>query len=195
MKTLPTAALALGAALSLLAAPAPACAQAPVAKLIPAQSQVGFSVKQMGVPVEGHFTRFDAQVQLDPKKPETGKVGFTIDVGSATMGNAESDAELPKAEWFGTAKFPQATFQSSAIKAVAPGRFEVAGKLAIKGSTRDIVVPVALTQSGANSTATGAFTIKRIDFKIGEGEWTDTSMVANEVQVRFKLVLSGMAPL
>ncbi|RZU01202.1 YceI family protein [Rivibacter subsaxonicus] len=193
MKTLLTLGLALGASVALLAAPAPACAQ--VAKLVPAQSEVSFSVKQMGVPVEGKFTRFDAQVQLDPKKPETGKVGFTIDIASATMGNDESDAELPKAPWFNTAKFPQATFQSSAIKAVGPGKFEVAGKLSIKGNVRDVVVPVTLSQSGANSVATGGFAIKRLEFKIGEGEWTDTSMVANDVQVKFKLALSGMPPL
>jgi hypothetical protein len=30
---------------------------------------------------------------------------------------------------------------------------------------------------------------------IGEGEWADTSMVANDVTVKFKLALSGMAPL
>ena len=194
MKTLFTATLALGAAAALLGAPPPVCAQV-AAKLLPAQSEVGFSVKQLGVPVDGKFTRFDAQVQLDPKKPETGKVALTIDIASATMGNAEADAELPKPEWFGRAKFPQATFLSSAIKAVGSGKFEVAGKLTIKGNARDIVVPVALTQAGGNSTATGAFTIKRIEFKIGEGEWADTSMVAGDVQVKFKLAFSGIAPL
>ena len=194
MKTLFTATLALGAAAALLGAPTPADAQS-AARLLPAQSEVSFSVKQMGVPVDGKFTRFDAQVQLDPKKPETGKVSFSIDIASATMGNAESDAELPKAEWFGTAKFPKATFASSAIKAAGPGRFEVAGKLTIKGNARDIVVPVALVQSGPASTATGTFTIKRVEFKIGEGEWTDTSIVANDVQIKFKLALSGIAPL
>jgi polyisoprenoid-binding protein YceI len=193
MKTLLTLGLALGASVALLAAPAPACAQ--VAKLVPAQSEVSFSVKQMGVPVEGKFTRFDAQVQLDPKKPEAGKVGFKIDIASATMGNDESDAELPKAPWFNTAKFPQASFQSSAIKAAGPGKFEVAGKLSIKGNVRDVVVPVTLTQSGPTSIATGGFAIKRLEFKIGEGEWTDTSMVANDVQVKFKLAFSGMPPL
>ena len=107
----------------------------------------------------------------------------------------EADAELPKQPWFNTSKFPQATFQSSSIKALGGGKFEVAGKLAIKGASKDVVVPVTLTQSGANSTASGAFAIKRLDFKIGEGEWTDTSMVANDVQVKFKLVLTGIAAL
>jgi hypothetical protein len=32
-------------------------------------------------------------------------------------------------------------------------------------------------------------------FKIGDGAWADTSMVADEVQVKFKLQLSGVAPL
>jgi len=192
MKTLSTALLAFAAA-GLLAA-APARAQT-AAKLVPAQSDVSFSVKQMGVPVEGKFRKFDAQVALDPKKPETGKVAFTIDIASATMGNAEADAELPKQPWFNTSKFPQATFQSSSIKALGAGKFEVAGKLAIKGASQDVVVPVTLTQSGTNSTASGAFAIKRLDFKIGEGEWTDTSMVANDVQVKFKLALTGIAPL
>jgi polyisoprenoid-binding protein YceI len=92
-------------------------------------------------------------------------------------------------------KFPQASFQSSAIKAAGPGRFEVTGKLSIKGQVRDITVPVQLSQAGASSTASGAFTIKRLEFKVGEGEWADTSMLANDVQVRFKLVLTGVPAL
>ena len=47
----------------------------------------------------------------------------------------------------------------------------------------------------AFDSATGTFTIKRLDFKIGEGEWADTSMVANDVQVKFKLAVTGVAPL
>ena len=170
-------------------------AQAQQARLVPAQSEISFSVKQMGVPIEGRFRKFDAQLAFDPKQPQAGKVTIAIDTSSATFGIAETDAELPRAPWFDTAKFPQATFQSSAIKAAGPARFEVAGKLAVKGSARDVVVPVALAQAGGVTTATGAFTIRRLDFKIGEGEWTDTSMVANDVVVKFKLAFNGVAPL
>jgi polyisoprenoid-binding protein YceI len=182
------------AAAALLVAAGPAGAQQ-AAKLVGTQSQIDFVSKQMGVPVEGKFKKFDAQIALDPKKPETGKVALTIDIGSATIGVPESDAELPKPAWFNAAKFPQANFQSTAIKGVGGGKFEVIGKLSIKGNTQDVMVPVTLTQSGATSTASGAFTIKRLDFKIGEGEWADTSMVANEVQVKFKLALNGIGPL
>lgn len=162
-------------------------------KLLPAQSEIGFVSKQMGVPVEGRFKKFDAQIAFDPKKPEAGKIAFTIDTGSATLGVPETDAELPKSPWFNVPKFPQATFQSSAVKGLGAGKFEVTGKLSIKGNVRDVVVPVTLTQSGATTLATGAFAIKRLVFKIGEGDWADTSMVADDVQVKFKLALSGVA--
>ena len=177
----------------LLLVSAPALAQQ---KLVPAQSSMAFTIKQMGVPVDGQFKKFDAQVSFDPAKLATSKIAFTIDMGSATMGAPESDAEMPKAVWFNAVKFPQATFQSSAIKALGGGKFEVAGQLNIKGNLRDVVVPVALAQTGAApnlaTTATGAFAIKRLAFKVGEGEWADTSMVADEVQVKFKLALTGI---
>ena len=173
----------------------PAFAQPKPATLQAAGSEIGFTTRQMGVPVEGTFGRFGARIALDPKQPQTGSVALEIETGSARFGSAELDAEIPKAIWLNVGAFPRATFQSSTIKATGPGRFEVTGKLAIKGSTRDLVVPVQITQSGANSTATGTFTIKRLDFKVGEAEWADTSMLANDVQVRFKLVLAGLGPI
>lgn len=192
----PVAALLTTAGLALLTTATPAWAQQ---KLVPAQSTVAFTIKQMGVPVEGRFKKFDAQVSFDASKPATSRIAFTIDTGSATMGSAEADGEMPKPVWFNAVKFPQATFQSSAIKALGGGKFEVAGQLSIKGNVRDVVVPVALTQTGTaphlTTTATGAFAIKRLAFKVGEGEWADTSMVADEVQVSFKLALTGVGKL
>ena len=165
------------------------------ATLILAQSQIVFVSRQMGVPVEGTFRRFDAQIALDPRKPETGKASFGIDMGSATLGIADTDAELARSAWFDVARFPRATFQSSAIRALGAGKFEVVGKLDLKGRVQDMVVPVLIAQSGAHSAAIGSFTLRRLDYKIGEGEWADASLVANDVQVKFKLALTGMAPL
>ena len=168
---------------------------AATAKLVPTQSEITFQVKQSGVPIDGRFRRFDAQLALDPKAPQTGTVAITVDTGSATVGFAESDVELPRAPWFNSAKFPRAAFQSSAIKALGGGRFQAAGKLDLKGTARDLVVPVTIVQNGAQSTATGEFVVKRLDYKIGENEWADLSLVANDVRVRFKLVFTGLGPL
>jgi len=196
MNLRPRTLYSLTLAVALLAAAVdPIHAQPQPATLVAAGSEIAFTTRQMGVPVEGKLGSFSAQIALDPKKPETGSVAFRIDTGSARFGSAELDAEVPKPTWLSVARFPQASFQSSAIKAAGPGKFEVAGKLTIKGSVRDLVVPVQVAQAAGNSTASGSFTIKRLDFKVGEAEWADTSMLANDVQVRFKLVLTGIAPL
>ncbi|MFT3857733.1 MAG: YceI family protein [Aquabacterium sp.] len=169
-------------------------AAGPAQTLVPAQSEVSFVAKQLGVPLSGRFQRFAAQTAFDPKSPQTSKVAFQIELGSVSI-DPETNKELLKPEWFNAGKFPKATFESTAIKAVGPGKFEVAGKLAIKGQSRDLVVPVQLTQANGLSTATGGFNLKRLDFKVGEGDWADTSVVANDVQVRFKLVLQGIGPM
>ena len=180
------------AALVLLAVQ-PAFAQQ---KLVPAQSELSFTFKQMGVPVDGKFKKFDAQISFDAAKLDTSKVAFTVDMLSATLGDAAYDAELTKPIWFSTPKFPQATFASSSIKALGGAKFEVAGKLSVKGVGQDVVVPITMTQTGAGAasvtTAIGSVPMKRLTFKIGEGEWADTSMVADPVQVKFKLALTGI---
>lgn len=183
------AAPVVAAALSVWAAPASA------QQVVPAQSSIGFVFKQMGVPVEGHFRKFTGQLRFDAAKLATSQVSFTVDMASATLGSPETDAELPKSDWFNTAKFPQATFASTSFKALGAGKYEVAGKLTIKGQARDVVVPVTMTQSGAVTTAAGVLPIKRLGFKVGDNEWADTSMVADEVQVKFKLALSGVGKL
>lgn len=181
-----------GAAGLLLASLSPiAGAASPVITLVAPQSEVGFTIKQMGVPVSGRFKRFAIQTNFDPKSPQTSQVALRFELASATI-SADADPELGKPDWFATAKFPQATFQSTGIKALGGGKFEVAGKLSIKGNSRDVVVPMQLAQAAGVSTVTGGLPIKRLDFKVGEGDWADTSFVANDVQVKFKLVLQGV---
>ena len=111
------------------------------------------------------------------------------------MGSTDTETELRQPDWFDVKKFPQATFTSSAVKPAGPGRIEVVGTFSLKGRSRPLSVPVALVQSGGTTTATGAFTIRRLDFKVGDGDWTDTDLIANDVQVKFKLALSGVAAL
>jgi polyisoprenoid-binding protein YceI len=162
-------------------------------KIVPAQSEVAFVSKQMGVPVQGRFDRFDGTVDVDPAKPESGKVAFTVDLGSASVGTADTVAELKKPEWFDVAKSTNATFQSTSIKATGAGRIDIVGKLTIKGVSNEIHVPMTLVQQGDVLKASGEFTIRRLDYKIGAGEWGDTSLVANEVLVRPRLTIQGSA--
>jgi polyisoprenoid-binding protein YceI len=161
--------------------------------VLPAQSQIEFTARQMGVPIKGHFRKFDGKVAFDPAKPQAGSVQIGIDMSSATMGVKENDAELPKADWFNVAKFPRAEFQSTAIKPLGGDKYEVSGKLTIKGASQNVQLPVTIAKAGAGMVATGTLPIKRTAFKVGDGDWADTSMVADEVSVAFKIAVSGVS--
>jgi polyisoprenoid-binding protein YceI len=161
--------------------------------VVPAQSEITFISKQMGVPVEGRFTRWSARLNFDPRRPEAGEIAFTIEAASAGFPSAEVDAELRRPAWLDAARFPQASFQSSAIRALGADRYEVRGRLTIKGSSREVVAPVTLTRNGTQAQASGSLTINRLDFRIGDGEWNDPTLVAAEVVVRDRFVLAGLA--
>ena len=177
-----TIAAALAAA-GLLAAHGGAAAQS----LDAARSRMGITFKQMNVPVDAAFKTFRAQVAFDAAKPQEAKANIEIDLASFDMGAAEYNAEVRKKEWFNTATYPTATFVANGARPIAPGRFEVPGKLTLKGRTQDVVAPVTVRTEGGVQIFEGQLPIKRLAFGIGDGEWKDTTMVADEVLIKFRV--------
>lgn len=159
-----------------------------VLKTDTAKSSVSAVFKQMSVPVEAKFKKFNAQVEYDSAKPETSKATVDIDVGSFDLGDPEYNKEVLKKEWFNAAQFPKANFVSSAIKPVAGGTLDVRGKLTIKGKSADVSFPLTVRTTGNTQVFEGTLPIKRLAFNIGEGEWKDTGMVADEVLIKFRVV-------
>ncbi len=93
---------------------------------------------------------------------------------------------------------PAASFSSTGIKAVGSGKFDIVGNLTIKGIAKPVTVPVTLTQQGlpaGQTRADGNFVIKRLEYKIGDGDWNDPTLVANDVQVKLRLMFTGIAAL
>jgi len=154
----------------------------------PAKSSVSATFKQLGVPVEAKFTKFDGQLDFDPANVAAAHASVEIDVSSFDLGDPEYTREVLKKEWFDAAHYPKATFVSSAIKENGPGKLEATGTLTIKGKSQQVKVPIAYRQEGAARVFEGSLPISRLYFNIGEGEWKDTDTVADQVVVKFKMV-------
>ena len=164
----------------------PAAAQQ---KIIAAKSSIRFVTKQMNVPVEGVFKRFDATVAFDPAKPEATKAEFEVELGSIDLGSAEGDTEAKRKAWLNIDAFPKAKFVASSVKSLGGGKFEASGPLTIKGTSQNIVAPFTVAEAGGMRTVEGQFTLKRLQYKIGEGPWADTDTVADDILVRFRFTL------
>ena len=152
------------------------------------KSTVIATTKQMNVPVDGKFRKFSAQLNFDPAKPTAGSANVSIDTGSYDLGADDYNKQAQGKEWFDSATWPAATFVSSAIAPAGGNQYKITGKLTIKGKSQTVVVPVVIGSQGATQTFDGSLPIKRSQFDVGTGEWKDTSVVADEVVIKFHLV-------
>jgi polyisoprenoid-binding protein YceI len=163
-------------------------ASAAALKTDPAKTTVAAVFKQMNVPVEAKFKKFAVAIDYDAAKPDAAKATVDVETASLDVGDADMNKEVAKKEWFNAAQFPKATFVSSAIKAAGPGKLTVTGKLTIKGKATDVTFPLTVKAEGGKQVFDGAVPIKRLAYNIGEGEWKDTGMVADEVTIKFHVV-------
>ena len=155
------------------------------------KSSLTFVYKQMGVPVDGSFKRFTAQLNVDPAKLATAKATFDLDLASIDAGSEEANDEVAGKAWFNTKAFPRAKFESTGFKSLGGNRYEVSGKMTIKGKTQPATATFTLTPQGNSAIVDGAFELKRNDFGIGEGSWSDVSVVANEIQIKFHFLANA----
>jgi polyisoprenoid-binding protein YceI len=182
--------LALGCALALTV---PAAQAVEFNQLQASKSSLSFVSKQMNVPVEGQFKSFRSALAFDPAKPATAKAELEIDLASIDAGSKDANEEVAGKAWFNTKAFPVAKFVSTSIKPLGGNRFEVTGKMTIKGKTLDLTTPMTLRQEGNSAIFEGGLVLKRADYGIGEGVWADFGTVANEVQIKFRLVATAAA--
>lgn len=162
-------------------------------EFMPARSSIIFAYKQMNVPLEGKFNRFSAHVAFDPKKAHAAQTQIEVELASIDTGFSDADSEIAGKLWLNTQAFPAARFVSNKVRVLGGNRYEALGKLSIKGKTLDVVAPFTFHQEGTAAVFDGSFNMKRLDYAIGEGIWSDLATVANEVQVKFRIVAAASA--
>ncbi len=110
-----------------------------------AHSEVGFGVKHMMIStVRGKFTRFDADVQLDPANVEAAKVTAHAEAASIDTGEEKRDGHLRSADFFDAEKYPTLTFTSTSVKRSGED-IEVTGNLKIKDQEHAVTLKGEIT--------------------------------------------------
>ncbi len=154
------------------------------------RSEIRFTIKQMNVPVEGGFGKFGVSAAFDASKPEQGRFRVDVDVASIDTGSEDGNGEVKRPAWLDAARYPKAQFVSKSIRRDGPGRYTLIGDMTVKGHTQSLTLPLLLMpQRDGGWLASGRFALKRSDYDIGGGEWSDPSVVANDIEGRFKLLL------
>ena len=158
-------------------------------------SDVSFQIRHFASKVRGRFTDFEGTILTDTSKPETSSVVFTIKAASIDTGNADRDNHLRSPDFFDAAKYPEITFKSAKITPTGKDKFDVAGKLTIRGVTKDVTIPVVYLGSvkdpGGNERASFELATKlnRKDYGINWNKALDQGgfMLGDDVDVTIAL--------
>lgn len=150
------------------------------------QSAITFTVDQAGAPLLGKFKSYTAFLCLDP----TGKgssMRVDVDTASADTEVPELDDALKDEDFFDVARWPKASFMSESVKQTRSGQYAVTGKLTIRDVTREVTVPFAWAAAadGKSAKLMAHFSIQRLDYKVGQGQWADPKWVGNQVALDF----------
>lgn len=132
-------------------AAAPAAPEAPVVADIPAgeykldrtHATLLFRVNHLGFSsYTGHFTKFDATLQLDPANLAAASVTATVDPSSLAVPAPPPGfmAELKGPQFLDTAKFREITFRSTKVEPTGANTARITGDFTLHGVTLPVVL-------------------------------------------------------
>lgn len=147
-----------------------------------------FSAIQAGAKFAGSFTRFRVVLDFDPAHPASGRLDVTVEVASIDTRDPERDEILRGADFFQVEEHPQAVFHAGRFERTGDG-WRAPGDLTIRGVTQPVPVMFTLAPGAGTAVMKGSASLRRLAFGLGQGEWTSTEWVGDEVDVRFELRL------
>lgn len=155
-------------------------------------AELAFQGRYQGEAFDGRFTRFTANIVFDAETLDAASFEVEIDATSAATGIDEYDSGMQEPEFFHGSRFPTARFVTRSFRALGDDRYEADAELTIRDKTVPLTFPFRFEIDGDSARLTAALTIRRLDFDIGTGDWTDTSLIADEVEVRVDLPLQRL---
>ncbi|HEY0662522.1 MAG TPA: YceI family protein [Lysobacter sp.] len=152
-------------------------------------SSLTFATQYEGEVFTGRFPGFTTRLSFDPKQLATSKLDVVIPLAGTTTANAERDDALKGVDFFNIAKFPQARYTATKFRSLGGNQYAADGTLSLRGASKPVTLTFTWTP-GAKPVLAGKATVKRLDFGVGGGDWTDTDLLPNEVAVSTKVVFA-----
>lgn len=115
----------------------------------PSHTLIEFGVKHMMVTtVKGRFTGVEGTITVDEQNYANSHAEIIIDAASITTGNEQRDGHLRSADFLDVETYPTITFNSTRVEPTSDTTFDVTGDLTIRGTTREVTLPVELNGRG-----------------------------------------------
>lgn len=154
----------------------------------PPTSSLGFTGAKVTGSHNGTFGAFNGAIDLDAAHPENSRISVTIETASVSTDQDRLTNHLKSPDFFDVARFPRATFESTAIRVADTNgaTHTVTGTLSLHGQSRSITFPATIAVGASEVTARSEFVINRRDFGLVYPGMPD-NLIRDEVTIRFDL--------
>ena len=144
-----------------------AAAQGTKYQITPQNSKIEFVGSKVTGHHNGSFQDFSGQVDYTGAV-EQSRVNITMKTDSLTTDTPDLTKHLKTADFFDVAKYPEATFVSTAIKAGGEkgASHTVTGNLTMHGATKSVSFPATIAVTPDVASVDANFSINRKDFGI-----------------------------
>lgn len=167
-------------------APSAPTAAAQTYVITPENSKIEFVGSKVTGSHNGSFQKFSGEVHYTGDVT-TSHVTITMDTDSLTTDTPDLTKHLKTADFFDVAKYPQAKFESTAIKAGDKGASHtITGNLTLHGATKSITFPATIAAAADAITVDSTFTINRKDFGINYAGAAD-NLIRDDVVLTLKI--------
>jgi len=160
-------------------------------KIVPASSHITFTATQNGAPVTGEFQSFMGEIQGEPTDLKDSHVKIAVDINSVKTSDGDVASTLKTTDWFDSTDFSQAVFTADKFTQTGKNTYTATGTLTMRGETRPVILSFVLNDySDKSFDVTGKTTLKRTAFGVGQGDWSKTDAIKDDVLVEFTLKAS-----
>ena len=151
----------------------------------PAASTLGLTITQLGSPVSGEFSQWNADIVFDPEVPEAASVFVTIDLASLSLGTVSDQAKGP--DFLAVETAPTARYEARGFEPLGEDRYRTDGVLTLREQDVPVVLEFDLTVDGDTASASGGTALDRLDFGVGAEGYPDESSIGFDVDIEFQV--------
>lgn len=156
--------------------------------------RLGFTATQLGAEFQGEFARYRTDIVFAQDNLDNSRVTVEIDMNSVTTNSADRDQAIVTADWFAVGQFPTAVFTTRRFSRLGEGRYRAQADLTIRDVTETVVMDFSLEVDGDLAKVTGAVDLSRTAFGVGQGQFSDTTQIGDEVIVEISLTARRTNP-
>ncbi len=150
-------------------------------------SKIGFIGSKVTGQHEGGFQSFTGHFTLNEGKPVGNDHKVIIDMNSIWSDNEKLTGHLKDEDFFDVPKYPETTFDVTAIENVSGQEYSVTGNLTMHGVTKSVTFPATVTEVTDDTARIQAeFDINRFDWNM-EFKGKPDDLIRKEVVIKLDL--------